>query len=254
MEFVCNICGEIAAADEADISREGAPCGTCKSNVRLRALALLVSQAIFGERMAVPDWPQRPDVVGYGISDWPMFAKIFPAKFSYTNTQFDRELFREQPFLDITNPPVDRLATADVITCSEVLEHVVPPVGAAFQGLAALLKPGGALVFSVPYTPWENTREHFPDLHDWAIHDIDDKRYVTNVTREGKHELFTDIKFHGGGFKVLEMRVFALKDIQAHLVAAGFDRLVLLEEDVLKYGIGFTTPWGRPMLARKADG
>jgi SAM-dependent methyltransferase len=41
-------------------------------------------------------------------------------------------------------------AVADVILCTEVLEHVPDPVR-AFQHMASLLKPGGYLLVSVPF-------------------------------------------------------------------------------------------------------
>lgn len=140
----------------------------------------------------------RPEIVAYGVSDWPMFAAHLSPKISYINTQFDRSLFVEQPVLDITNPPPDWANTADLVICSEVLEHVAPPVHQAFVGLAALLKSGGSLVFSVPYS-FEETVEHFPDLYDWTIEEKSGTRALLNTTRDGRSQRFDDLCFHGGG-------------------------------------------------------
>lgn len=49
---------------------------------------------------------------------------------------------------DITQIPLE--AMADVILCTEVLEHVPDPVR-AFQRMALLLRPGGKLIVTVPF-------------------------------------------------------------------------------------------------------
>lgn len=56
--------------------------------------------------------------------------------------------FHTTPFLDICSVPPDLSGTADIVTCSKVLEHVPNPVSRAFSGLCTLLVPGGIAV------PW----------------------------------------------------------------------------------------------------
>jgi 2-polyprenyl-3-methyl-5-hydroxy-6-metoxy-1,4-benzoquinol methylase len=49
-----------------------------------------------------------------------------------------------------------------ILKCSDVLEHVVPPVENAFCGLSDLLKPNGVLIFSVPYILDGEYNEFYP--------------------------------------------------------------------------------------------
>ena len=200
--------------------------------------------------MTVPSWPKRPGVVGLGVSNWSGFAKFLSKKLRYIDAQFDRQLYPSHPFLDITQPTANYLNIADFVICSEVLEHVPPPVEAAFSGLYRLLKPGGLLIFTVPYG-FEPTVEHFPDLHDWQLHDRSGTRVLINRTKSGTWEEFSDLCFHGGGASVLEMRIFGLDDLKSHLARAGFVDVEVMERDILTYGIRSVEPWGRPITARR---
>lgn len=250
MSFICYVCSSAVNLTVDEIDRETGICPACGANTRCRALAYLAGRALFGVRDSVAAWPIRRDVVAYGISDWPPFAKYLTPKISYTNTQFDRALLAHHPMLDITNPRPDWANTADLIICSEVLEHVEPPVARAFTGLATLLKAGGHLVFSVPYG-FAETIEHFPDLNKWAIEGVGVSRTLVNTTRTGATQRFSDLCFHGGGAEVLEMRIFGLASIERHLNDAGFAPPEIMNYDVPECGIRFTKPWSRPMLARK---
>jgi hypothetical protein len=67
--------------------------------------------------------------------------------FSYRNT-----FFHTEPLIDIIDPPTELLGTLDSVISTDVFEHVVPPVERAFEGAFRLLKPGSALVLTVPFT------------------------------------------------------------------------------------------------------
>lgn len=75
-----------------------------------------------------------------------------------------------------------------------------------FDNMFSLLKPGGFIVFSVPYNlaPAEHL-EHYPDLYDYTIKEGEHVLY--NRTSSGKREKFRDLVFHGGPGSTLEMRV-----------------------------------------------
>jgi SAM-dependent methyltransferase len=247
----CYVCsGSLDGLVPEEIDRETGLCPQCGANTRCRALAYLAGDALFGARDRIDSWPVRPDIIAYGVSDWPPFDKYFNSKITYTNTQFDTSLFSTHPILDITNPRADWASTADLVICSEVLEHVEPPVDRAFAGLAKLLKSGGHLVFSVPYS-FGQTREHFPELYQWRLEGADDARILINTTREGATQRFEDLCFHGGGASVLEMRVFGLESIERHLLDAGFSPPEKMDYDVPKAGIRFAKSWSRPMRATK---
>lgn len=250
INFTCNVCGnKVSTFRQADLTRETGPCPQCGAIVRLRALAYLVGKALFETDLPVTKWPKRPDLRGVGVSDWPAFANIYSPKFSYVNTQFDRARYTEQPFLDITNPGSEFIGSCDVVSCSEVLEHVEPPIQRAFDGLFAMLKPGGTLVFTVPFV-FGKTIEHFPELHDWTLAERNGKRTVFNATVDGRLQEFSPLVFHGGGSSVLEMRVFGRDDLLDNLRTAGF-RDIHVRRDVLKYGIRNGVAWSRPITAKR---
>lgn len=247
--FACNVCGApVTTVPAEELSREGGLCPACGSQVRLRAIAHLVGTALYGTSLPAPSWP-RIERTGYGVSDWPGFGPVFGNAFHYINTQFDRELYPGALFLDVTRPAPELLGTADIVTCSDVLEHVEAPVQAAFDGLYSLLKPGGTLVFTVPYG-LEYTVEHFPELHAWHLEDRAGTRVLVNRTRDGRRQEFADLVFHGGGDAVLEMRLFGLVDLRRHFASAGFVDVEVMPGDVLEYGIRLE-PWSRPIVARR---
>jgi SAM-dependent methyltransferase len=253
--FCCNVCGAGGEAASIDrLGRETGACRECGATVRLRALAHLVSTRLCGVSLPATAWPHRPGIVGYGVSDWPYFETAFAPRFHYINTQYDPALTGGRTFLDICKPPPELLGTADIVTCSDVLEHVAPPVQRAFDGLFALLKPGGALIFTVPYG-LERTVEHFPDLFEWSLH-ADPSGYMTlrNRTADGRVQEFADLCFHAGSQASLEMRVFGLEDLLEHLRRAGFVDLAIMSQDVLQYGIHFPEPWSLPITAIRPTG
>lgn len=227
------------------LEREGGACQECGSTVRLRSLIHLLSTNLFGNSLPLSKWPARPDITGIGISDWYRFEEYFAGKVSYTNMQFDRE-----PFLDITKPDAKHRKTADFIICSEVLEHVAPPARLGFEGLYSMLKPGGVLIFTVPYGLGQ-TQEHYPDLFDWKLEQLGTQLMLVNTTRSGFRQTFSNLVFHGGWGEVLEMRVFGLQDIIDHFEAAAFTDLHIMEDDVPDYGICFKETWSLPMTARR---
>jgi len=59
---------------------------------------------------------------------------------------------------------LSNLEKADVVVCTEVLEHVFNPFSAV-DGLAAMLKPGGKVVVSTPF----NFRIHGPRPDRWRF-------------------------------------------------------------------------------------
>ncbi|MDH4249464.1 MAG: methyltransferase domain-containing protein, partial [Deltaproteobacteria bacterium] len=63
--------------------------------------------------------------------------------------------------------PPEALPPLDAVLAAEVLEHVTEP-WALVDGLAQHLKPGGRMVLTTPYGPWESQgyREHWP----WRAH------------------------------------------------------------------------------------
>jgi SAM-dependent methyltransferase len=245
--FRCNICGRAADCGPNDFGRETSSCGNCGSTVRMRGVVHLVSQAIFGKSIALPDFPHRPDIRGVGLSDWDEYARRLADRVSYTNTYYHQE-----PFLDITNIPDESSGSCDFVISTDVFEHVAPPVSKAFDGALKLLKPGGTLVLTVPFaTEIDETREHFPRLGKFEIVEPANGQYrMINTRDDGVVEHFDDLVFHGGPGTTLEMRVFARASLEAELKRAGFTNIRFASEPVQKFGIHWMVPWSIPVVAQ----
>jgi hypothetical protein len=102
-----------------------------------------------------------------------------------------------------------------------------------------MLKCGGYIIFSVPYTHDEH-KEHYKNLYDYKIEKNDNNEYVLhNMTIDGKIETFNNLCFHGGPGNVLEMRVFSKKSIISFFEKSGFTDIVFYEinDNMNKYGI-----------------
>lgn len=221
-------------------------CAACGSSVRYRALVRLLSLGLFGESLPLGRYPRRPDTLGVGFSDWEPFAEGVAAKLGHTNTYLHRE-----PVLDLTSIPAGLAGTLDYVVCSEVLEHVAPPVESAMRACFELLKPGGLLVLTVPYTFDSETAEHYPRLADYTLVELGGDTVLVNRTRDGSFELFPDPLFHGGEGETLEMRLFALDPLIAGLRGAGFVHVEVADEEEPGAGVVWAWEWSLPIVARR---
>jgi SAM-dependent methyltransferase len=243
VNFRCNICGSPNRAPLAQLSRETPSCRACGSTVRFRAIAHLVVREMLARDMALPDAPKRRDISGLGLSD-AGYALPLADKFAYENTWFDAA-----PQLDIANVPAERFGRYDFLIASDVFEHVAPPVSRAFENARKLLKPGGKLIFSVPFSLETDTAEHFPDLHDWTTTERDGTWLLTNTTVDGRQQTFRDLVFHGGTGATLEMRLFSRAALEREFARAGFARVRVAAEPYLPFGILWPDPFSVPMVA-----
>lgn len=139
----------------------------------------------------------------------------------------------------------------DYVVCSEVLEHVPPPVERAVQACFELLEPGGLLVMTVPYSFEAETTEHYPRLADYAVVELGSERVLVNRTREGQFELYPNPIFHGGEGATLEMRLFALEPLLYLVRATGFVDVEVADEEEPGAGIVWVYPWSIPIVARR---
>lgn len=221
-------------------------CAACGSSVRYRALVRALSLGLFGESIPLPRFPHRPDLTGVGFSDWEPFAERLAARLGHTNTYLHRE-----PSLDLTSPPAELAGTMDYVLCSEVLEHIAPPVERAVQACFDLLKPGGLLVLTVPYGFGAETAEHYPRLADYAVVELGGDTALVNRTSEGTFEVFPSPLFHGGEGETLEMRLFALEPLLDSLRAAGFADVAVAGEEDPDAGVVWLYEWSLPIVARR---
>jgi len=196
----------------------------------------------------LPDFPERKDVIGLGLSDWDGYADQLAECFSYTNTYYHQD-----PRLDIVDPPPSLEGTLDFLISTEVFEHVPPPVSRAFAGARRLLKPSGVLILTVPYGTVGSkvAQEHFPELFDFEIQETEGKQpRLMNRTRDGRTQVFDDLVFHGGGGLALEMRVFSEDRLLAELRASGFRTPEIWSASEWEHGIYWPEPWSLPIVAR----
>jgi SAM-dependent methyltransferase len=242
--FRCNLCGAANRATLAALSRETPSCAGCGSNVRFRAIGRLVAVEVLGRECALHDLPRTRTLRGIGLSDADAYAIPLAAKLDYVNTYFHAE-----PRLDIANADLAHYGGCDFIIASDVFEHVVPPVARAFDNACRLLKPGGKLIFTVPFSLDPDTVEHFPDLHEWRIEERDGRWQLWNRAADGRESVRDDLVFHGGPGSTLEMRLFSQAALLREFEHAGFARVRIAAEACLPFGIHWPEPWSVPMVA-----
>jgi len=246
LTFKCNICGTICETLAGLLSREEVSCTSCGSTVRMRGMMHALSIALFGRAITLPEFPERKDLVGKGMSDWEGYAKPLSKKLAYQNTYYHKS-----PNLDITNISTQDEQSVDFLVSTDVFEHVTPPVSIAFENAKKMLKPGGAFIFSVPYALEGDTQEHFPNLHKFSLETKDNKRTLINCTKEGSIEEFSDLVFHGGEGDTLEMRVFSEASLLNELDHAGFHDVQIMKEPYFEFGIYLSETWSLPIIARE---
>jgi len=247
VRFVCNLCDATNSVPPALLTRETPSCAVCGSTVRFRSIAHLVVKELLGVECALPRLRAQTSrrFVGLGLSDAPVYALRFAECFDYTNTYLHTE-----PRLDITDVPDALAGRHDFLIASDVFEHVAPPVARAFHGARRLLRPDGVLILTVPFSLDPDTVEHFPDLHEFDIVEIDGTRRLHNQTRDGRLQTFDRLVFHGGDGATLEMRLFSRAAIERELRDAGFTRVRFADEACARFGIVWPYPWSVPVVAR----
>jgi SAM-dependent methyltransferase len=246
LTFRCNVCGHGCVAPMSQIDREVPSCSQCGSTVRFRTIVHALSTELFGQSMALPDFPARRDLRGIGMSDWEGYARLLSVKFDYQNTHYHKE-----PKLDIVDIDPSLEGRYDFAVSSEVFEHVPPPIRRAFGNAFRLLKPGGLFVFSAPYRPTGSTIEHYPDLHDYQLIKTDTGHLLRNTTVSGETQLFTNPVFHGGDGATLEMRQFSEPSLIEEFRRAGFDDPVIHKKPYFAHGVYSPDPWSYLMSVRK---
>jgi SAM-dependent methyltransferase len=214
----CAVCGAAIAYEPPHIHREMPICGICGSVPRFCGIALAASRAIWGgPDRPLSERPRRGDIKAIGMSDDPRLAVPFAEKFDYTNTEFDRE-----PRLDLCSAESCRQYSADLIVCSDVLEHTFDPPAVPLANLFTMLKPGGTLILSAPTTLRPATIEWYGGAESLAVEPHDGRFQVRWRNRRGTEYLDTQPVFHAGPGAVLEMRLISHPELLATARAAGF--------------------------------
>ena len=213
----------------------------------MRSIVHHISMALFQRALLLSEFPISKHIIGLGMSDWNGYSSGFERVFSYRNTFIHKE-----PYLDITSPlSENEVGGLDFVVCSEVFEHIMPPTSIAYRNLWKLLKPGGLLVFTVPYSSRGATLEHFPGLITGKLVHLDEDWVFVYRRADGQTNVATNLIFHGGPGEVLEMREFALPDVVDELESAGFCEVRLQPGDYQRFGIINQHSNGLPIIAWK---
>lgn len=236
--FTCNVCGSALRLPRELVTREAGNCPRCHCYSRLRAMVLAVMEQTAAKWPVLDECKPMQEIKGLGCSDSDTYSLRLARAFDYTNTFYDRK-----PRLDLMDVDWSEYTESgyDFVTCTDVLEHVPPPVSKAFANLFRLLKPGGVLVMSVPTTDEPDTKEHFPNLSEWEVVEESDSEGVHRVlvgkNTDGSDVRCDDLCFHGGEGFTLEMRVFSRDGLIRSLKEAGFEIRKIYDQPAYEYGI-----------------
>lgn len=192
---------------------------------------------------------ERKDLKGFGVSDDNRYANILASKFDYKNTYYHQE-----PRLDIMK--LDHtfgIGEYDFITCSDVLEHVIGDWKSGFNNLFQYLKPGGVLVFSVPWKKdIEKSIEHYPGCVNYeVIYDNGQFKECQIYQKDGRSFRAKDPCFHGGPGNTLEMFLFSLDELISNALNTGFTSYKLYDLQVPLFGITDSTDSPGVLVFRK---
>lgn len=246
--FRCNICGEHSLIELGELRRETGWCSGCGSSARRRAIIRVLAIELFGQSIALPDFPERPDLKGLGMTDWKDYAPRLAEKFAYQNT-----FYHQEPRLDISDPkiPPNLIASQDFVISADIFEHVRAPISQAFDNVWTILRPGGVFILTVPYCPGRETVEHFPELNEFRMIEREGSYILRNVTKTGNVQEFDRLVFHGGPGATLEMRVFGEQALLQHLRGTGFEAITVHRTPDFVHGVWWPEPWSLPISARK---
>lgn len=214
----CSICDEVVKF--APATTEDAGCNSCNVTLRAQIVHTAVLQGL-GYPLNVRRNSISPDMsrVGLGISDDWRLALSFASLFNYTNSYL-----HQFPNVDLCSPPPNCFEYFEFISCSDVLEHIPPPIDQAIEGLYSMLKPGGFAVVSVPLIRGSEYREFYPGLVEWEI------RNVAVVWTDSEGRSYEDCfpEFHGGQGLTLAFRQWTEQVLIEKLMARGFSNVVSL--------------------------
>jgi SAM-dependent methyltransferase len=199
--------------------REGSLCGNCSASARQRALLYVLGVLLNEDPRPVAEWAVRPDISLLEAAGRGAYPILLAEKLRYVNTEYrpdpGGELPPFSPYADL-----ERLTysdgSLDYVLAADVFEHVRHDA-AAFLEIRRVLKPGGALVFTVPY-------------------DAERAETLQRVQVDGDRDvLLMEPEYHGGGGQSLAYRTYG-RDLAELLRISGFS-VGLLTVDHPEHGI-----------------
>lgn len=157
--FNCNLCGTASVPHDQEDLREGLQCRSCQLSARLRVAGELLRHEcpadgdIYVTEQATPFfiWLQQK---GFRVTG--SEYALDPGRRSELTAAFQRLGGRGSvAFQDVTQLTWGE-ASFDAVVCCDVLEHV-PDFEGALSEFARVLKPGGRLIATFPFTDGPET-------------------------------------------------------------------------------------------------
>ncbi len=201
----CNICSQSGPFLDPDGGREGLVCANCSASSRQRALVYALGAWLGMGHGPLMDWRPIPDLSILEASGRGAYPRFLADKFRYVNTEFPPAgQTGDEPFARFAD--LEHLgypdATLDVILAADVFEHVRRD-DRAFAEARRVLKPSGALLFTVPYDP-------------------ERAETLVRVRVEGDADVpLMEPEYHGGGGRSLAYRTYG-RDLPDRLRDHGF--------------------------------
>lgn len=244
--FWCNSCFLPSWSATDNIGREATNCAWCRSTARDRAVLLAVHSTVLNKCIRNPFFLNSIRIIG--VSDGSVIERSLKKVYRKKYSNFH---FHQDPRLDITQVSDRLIGAADIVVCSEVLEHVRPPVKRAFDGLSKLLRQsGGSIVLSVPHSDSKSFHlEHFVELREERIVRRAGSNFLIGINDKGQEVEYGNLVFHGGEGHTLEYRVFSQASLFDHLENAGFREYVPVKNR-RAFGI-YWEPWSRVWICKK---
>jgi SAM-dependent methyltransferase len=172
---------------------------------------------------------ENPKVLGLSDAQTLEEFMLDQSWMTYLNTFIDTE-----PTLDVSNPDAKFANSCDVLISSDVFEHVMHPLSNSILGAKKILKPGGWLILTMPWTKFGNSVEHYPWMRSY---DLDEMGDVFGISISGERIKIDNPIFHGGSGQTLEIRFMSLYSLIDLLHLCGFEQISVLDQDDLENGI-----------------
>lgn len=201
----CNICGHAAGFINPEHGKEGWQCRNCAASSRNRLVTYLLGRLLGHSGQPAYAWPQNKALSLLEPCPRGPQTAIFRDKFDYTEPEFDRAKIdagadpRDYADLEALAFPD---GTFDYIIASDVFEHVRHDLR-GFREIHRTLKPGGAFLFTSPYS---HQREH----------------NLVRVQVEGDRDIpLVAERYAGGGGVTLDYREYG-REVLGQLQQIGF--------------------------------
>lgn len=216
---VCNICGWSGTFLIPERQREGMVCRNCSSSSRHRAVVHALGLLLDREQPPLFEWPPDRSVSILESSARGPYPVMLADKFEYYATEYDPAMIAAgkapREFADFQRLHYGD-ATFRFVIASDVFEHIRKDED-GYREVLRVLKPGGALILTVPYNHEQATT-------------------VKRVDTSGDTDVhILEPEYHGGGGHTLTYRNYG-RDLLALLNCTGFS-VVHLNMEIPARGI-----------------